>query len=87
MITTAISRRQGAGLLLGTTIVAKRVLLKFIRTPQLVVGSLDPDRGEAISAHLDLCPACAEEVRGSVTPPFVSATRWRTTAIISPVSL
>jgi ABC-2 type transport system permease protein len=40
MITTAISRRQGAGLLLGTAIVAKRVLLKFIRTPQLVVGSL-----------------------------------------------
>src|SRR5438270_1437950 len=30
--------------------------------------------------------ACAEEVRGSVAPPRVSATRWRTTAFKSPVS-
>ena len=30
--------------------------------------------------------ACAEEVRGSVTPPRVSATRCRTTACKSPVS-
>src|SRR5712664_634932 len=30
--------------------------------------------------------ACAEEVRGSLTPPRVSATRCRTTAFKSPVS-
>jgi ABC-2 type transport system permease protein len=40
MITSEISPQHGAGLVGGTLIVAKRVLLKFVRTPQLVVGSL-----------------------------------------------
>jgi hypothetical protein len=40
MIATAVSRPRGAGLLVGTSIVARRVLLKFIRTPQLVLGGL-----------------------------------------------
>ena len=49
----------------------------------LVDGSLDPDRRDGISAHLDQCPACAEEVRdlqafvaGSTQPAGV---RWRWT--------
>ncbi len=38
MTTIAISAGRGAGLLVGTLMVAKRVLLKYIRTPQLVLG-------------------------------------------------
>jgi hypothetical protein len=48
-----------------------------------VDGSLDPERRDGISAHLDQCPACAEEVRdlqafvaGSTQPARV---RWRWT--------
>jgi ABC-2 type transport system permease protein len=40
MTATAVSPHRGAGLVVGTLIVAQRVLLKFIRTPQLVIGGL-----------------------------------------------
>jgi ABC-2 type transport system permease protein len=37
---TSTNSRRGAGLVLGTRLVARRVLLKFLRTPQLVIGGL-----------------------------------------------
>jgi ABC-2 type transport system permease protein len=40
MIATAAPLNRGAGLFVGTALVTKRVLLKFVRTPQLVIGSL-----------------------------------------------
>jgi ABC-2 type transport system permease protein len=40
MIATAISRPRRTMPPLGTALVAKRVLLKFVRTPQLVIGGL-----------------------------------------------
>jgi ABC-2 type transport system permease protein len=40
VIATAVLPNRGASLLLGTGLVTKRVLLKFVRTPQLVIGGL-----------------------------------------------
>jgi ABC-2 type transport system permease protein len=40
MIATAVSKRRGSGLLVGTSLIAGRVLLKYIRTPQLVIGGI-----------------------------------------------
>lgn len=40
MIATAAPSNRGAGLLAGSALVTQRVLLKFIRTPQLVIGGL-----------------------------------------------
>ena len=40
MIAIAVPLNRGAGLVLGTALVTKRVLFKFVRTPQLVIGSL-----------------------------------------------
>jgi hypothetical protein len=53
----------------------------------LADGSLDPDRGEAISAHLDRCAACAEEVRdlqafvARSIPPAGLRWKWTTGAL------
>lgn len=40
MMTTAIPLRRPPSLLVGTSMVARRVLLKFVRTPQLVFGGI-----------------------------------------------
>jgi ABC-2 type transport system permease protein len=40
MIATAIPAQRRTSMVVGTSMVAKRILLKFVRTPQLVIGGI-----------------------------------------------
>lgn len=55
-------RARGAGLVIGTSTVAGRVLKKFIRTPQLVIGSL---------AQMALFLVCFRYVFGGAIVPSI----------------
>lgn len=60
MITTAVLPNRGAGMLTGTALVTKRVLLKFVRTPQLLIGGL---------AQMALFLVCFRYVLGGAIAP------------------